>query len=181
MKRSLLYIFLLVAICCLMNSCRHRHYRDQVTDGDEIVDSHSDRGDYKEERRIRRGTKVKMEADGGVYLVPITVNGLDLKFIFDTGASSICISSAEATVMVRQGQITRDDILGQQQFQDATGRVSVGTVINLKTVEIGGIVLHDVEATVVDNIQAPLLLGQTALAKFGKISIDYDNLTIEFN
>ena len=106
---------------------------------------------------------------------------LDLKFIFDTGASSICISSAEATVMVRQGQITRDDILGQQQFQDATGRVSVGTVINLKTVEIGGIVLHDVEATVVDNIQAPLLLGQTALAKFGKISIDYDNLTIEFN
>ena len=65
--------------------------------------------------------------------------------------------------------------MGQQQFQDATGRVSVGTVINLKTVEIGGIVLHDVEATVVDNIQAPLLLGQTALAKFGKISIDYDN------
>ena len=181
MKRSLLYIFLLVAICCLMNSCRHRHYRDQVTDGDEVVDSRSNREDYREERRIRRGTTVKMEADGGVYFVPITVNGLDLKFIFDTGASSICISSAEATVMVRQGQITRDDILGQQQFQDATGRVSVGTVINLKTVEIGGIVLHDVEATVVDNIQAPLLLGQTALAKFGKISIDYDNLTIEFN
>ena len=164
-----------------MNSCRHRHYRDQVTDGDEVVDSRSDREDYKEERRIRRGTKVKMEADGGVFLVPITLNGLDLKIIFDTGASSICISSAEATVKVRQGQITRDDILGQQQFQDATGRVSVGTVINLKTVEIGGIVLHDVEATVVDNIQAPLLLGQTALAKFGKISIDYDNLTIDFN
>ena len=41
--------------------------------------------------------------------------------------------------------------------------------------------LHNVEATVVNNIQAPLLLGQTALAKFGKISIDYDNLTIEFN
>lgn len=180
-KRSLLYIFLLVAICCFMNSCRHRHYREQVPDGDEVTESRSDRDDYKEERRIRRGTKVKMEADGGVYLVPITVNGLDLKFIFDTGASSICISSAEATVMVRQGQITRDDILRQQQFQDATGRVSVGTMVNLKTVDIGGIVLHDVEATVVDNIQAPLLLGQTALAKFGKISIDYDELTIEFN
>lgn len=181
MKRSLLYIFILLAFCCFWDSCRHRHYREQVTDGNEIVDSRSDRDEYKEERCIRRGTKVKMEAAGGVYLVPITVNGLDLKFIFDTGASSICISSAEATVMVRQGQITREDILGQQQFQDATGRVSVGTVINLKTVDIGGIVLHDVEATVVDNIQAPLLLGQTALAKFGKIAIDYDDLTIEFN
>lgn len=181
MRRSFLYILVLFSVFCLMDSCRHRHYRDQVKDGDEVVESRTDRDDYKEERRIRRGTKVKMEADGGVYLVSITVNGLDLKFIFDTGASSICISSAEATVMVRQGQITREDILGQQQFQDATGRVSVGTVINLKTVEIGGIVLHDVEATVVDNIQAPLLLGQTALAKFGKISIDYDDLTIEFN
>ena len=181
MKRSFICIYILFSICCLMDSCRHRHYRDQVTDGDEVVDSRSNREDYREERRIRRGTTVKMEAEGGVYLVPITVNGLDLKFIFDTGASSICISSAEATVMIRQGQITRDDILGQQQFQDATGRVSVGTVINLKTVEIGGIVLYDVEATVVDNIQAPLLFGQTALAKFGKISIDYDNLTIEFN
>ena len=83
--------------------------------------------------------------------------------------------------MVRQGQITEDDILGQQQFQDATGGISVGTIIRLKTVEIGGIVLHNVEANVVDNIQAPLLLGQTALSKFGKVTIDYNNNTIEFN
>jgi len=34
---------------------------------------------------------------------------------------------------------------------------------------------------VVDNIQAPLLLGQTALIKFGKVTIDYNNNTIEFN
>ena len=122
-----------------------------------------------------------MEQAGGVYLVPITVNGLDLKFIFDTGASTICISSAEAAVMARQGKITEEDILGQQQFQDATGGISVGTTIRLKTVEIGGIVLHNVEANVVDNIQAPLLLGQTALAKFGKVTIDYNNNTIEFN
>lgn len=181
MKRLSSFVFVLLLVCSLFGSCRHRHYRDQVTDSENTVDSRNNRDEYKEAQRIRRGTKVKMEAAGGVYLVPITVNGLDLKFIFDTGASSICISSAEATVMVRQGKITRDDILGQQQFQDATGGISVGTIVNLKTVEIGGIVLHDVEATVVDNIQAPLLLGQTALAKFGKISIDYDDLTIEFN
>ena len=41
--------------------------------------------------------------------------------------------------------------------------------------------LHNVEANVVDNIQAPLLLGQTALSKFGKVTIDYNNNTIEFN
>lgn len=179
--RLFVCVFLFFSISFVFCGCRHRHYREQNLEENNSVDSRTNAEDYREERRIRRGTKVKMEAAGGVYLVPINVNGLDLKFIFDTGASSICISSAEATVMVRQGKITREDILGQQQFQDATGNVSVGTVINLKTVEIGGVVLHNVEATVVDNIQAPLLLGQTALAKFGKISIDYDDLTIEFN
>jgi aspartyl protease family protein len=133
------------------------------------------------ESKVRSHAKVHMIKEGGVYMVPITVNGLDLRFIFDTGASSISLSSAEAMVMLRQGLITEDDIMGQQQFQDATGGVSVGTVIRLRTVEIGGITLNNVEATVVDNIQAPLLLGQTALSKFGKVTIDYDNNIIEFN
>ena len=65
MKRSFICIYILFSICCLMDSCRHRHYRDQVTDGDEVVDSRSNREDYREERRIRRGTTVKMEAEGG--------------------------------------------------------------------------------------------------------------------
>lgn len=133
------------------------------------------------ERKVKGHTKVRMEKAGGVYLVPIKVNGLDLKFIFDTGASSICLSSAEALVMLRQGQITQDDFVGQQQFQDATGGISVGTIIRLHTVEIGGIILRNVEANVVDNIQAPLLLGQTALSKFGKVTIDYNKNIIEFN
>ena len=137
--------------------------------------------DISQERKVKDHTKVRMEKAGGVYLVPIKVNGLDLKFIFDTGASSICLSSAEALVMLRQGQITQDDLVGQQQFQDATGGISVGTIIRLHTVEIGGIILRNVEANVVDNIQAPLLLGQTALSKFGKVTIDYNNNIIEFN
>ena len=184
MKSSFRYFILMSVVCLFFTGCRRRHYDCVVDNGNEVVDNVDDRhtdDDYRTERSIRRGTKVKMESNGGVYLVPINVNGLDLKFIFDTGASSICISSAEAMVMVRQGKITEKDILGQEQFQDATGGISVGTVVNLKTVNIGGIVLHDVEATVVDNISAPLLLGQTAMAKFGKISIDYNNLTIEFN
>lgn len=184
MKRSFIYLMLISVVCLIFTGCRRRHYECTVDNGSEVMDNGEDRhnsDDYRTERSIRRGAKVKMESNGGVYLVPINVNGLDLKFIFDTGASNICISSAEAMVMVRQGKITEKDVLGQERFQDATGGISIGTVVNLNTVNIGGIVLHDVEATVVDNISAPLLLGQTALAKFGKISIDYNNLTIEFN
>ncbi len=123
---------------------------------------------------------IPMENINGVRYVWIEINGIKLKFIFDTGASNICISSAEATVLYRQGTLQKEDILDVQYFIDATGNVSVGTKINLKTVKIGNRVLHNIEATVIDNNVAPLLLGQSALEKFGKISIDNKNNVIIF-
>jgi len=117
-------------------------------------------------------TVIKMENDHGVKYVWIEINGLRLKFIFDTGASSICISSAEATVLYRQGTLNKEDVLDVEYFQDATGKISAGTKINLRTVKIGDRLLKNIEATVIDNTEAPLLLGQSALERFGKISID---------
>ena len=131
-------------------------------------------------RSIGKKTILKMENDNGVKYVWIEINGLRLKFIFDTGASSICISSSEASVLYRQGTLQKEDILDIQYFQDATGTISAGTSINLKTVKIGDRVLNNIKATVIDNSQAPLLLGQTALEKFGKISIDNDKGEITF-
>lgn len=180
LKRNNYCAFIICLAALFYISCAHKsghHGRDRLSQS-----STSQRGNTERiERKIGSHTKVNMRKEGGVYLVPVTVNGLNLDFIFDTGASSISLSSAEATVMLRQGQITEDDVVGQQQFQDATGGVSVGTVILRRTVQIGDITLENVEASVVDNIQAPLLLGQTALSKFGKVTIDYNNNTIEFN
>lgn len=125
-------------------------------------------------------TIVKMETESGVKYIYVEINGLKLKFIFDTGASSICISAAEATVLYRQGTLKKEDILDIQFFQDATGSVSAGTRINLRTVKIGNRVLQNIEAIVIDNNDAPLLFGQSALEKFGKISIDNKNNVIIF-
>jgi aspartyl protease family protein len=182
-KNKILSLLLLMScVVITFSSCAHksgRHGHDNNRNRSTTIakNNNSDR----RERKVGGYTKVNMRKEGGVYLVPITVNGLNLDFIFDTGASSISLSSAEAMVMLRQGQITQEDIIGQQQFQDATGGVSVGTIVLLRTVQIGDITLENVEASIVDNIQAPLLLGQTALAKFGKVTIDYNHNTIEFN
>ena len=184
MLKNKLYTLLALVPCIIfaLSSCAHksgRHGHDNNRNRSTMI-AKNQKTDRRE-RKVGGHTKVSMRKEGGVYLVPITVNGLNLDFIFDTGASSISLSSAEAMVMLRQGQITQDDIVGQQQFQDATGGVSVGTIVLLRTVQIGDITLENVEASIVDNIQAPLLLGQTALAKFGKVTIDYNHNTIEFN
>lgn len=171
-KKFYAAVFCMAAIC--VTSCAHKsgHNKDKGN-----RPTHTAQVEHK----VGTHTKVKMRKENGVYLVPITVNGLNLDFVFDTGASSISLSAAEATVMARQGKITEDDVVGEAQFSDANGDVSVGTIVTLRTVQIGDITLHNVEASVVDNIQAPLLLGQTALSKFGKVTIDYNNNTIEFN
>jgi len=117
-------------------------------------------------------TRIKMQEENGVLYIPMKVNGQELNFIFDTGASSICISTLEAFVLIKNGLLSENDILGEQGFMDATGRISVGTKINLRTVRIGDRELKDVEATVIENPQAECLLGQTALSQFGTYKID---------
>jgi aspartyl protease family protein len=118
---------------------------------------------------------IKMEEENGVKYVWVEINGLKLRFIFDTGASSICISSSEASVLYRQGTLQKEDILDVEYFQDATGKISEGTKINLRTVKVGNIILENIEATVIDNVDAPLLLGQSVFEKFGNIEIDNIN------
>ena len=174
---------LLLFGCVFIVSCAHKsgpHGKNKVSYAQQN-EVNSQEQLNRTERKIGKHTVVTMRKEGGVYLVPITVNDLNLDFIFDTGASTISISSAEAMVMIRQGRITQEDIVGQAQFMDANGGISAGTIILLRKVQIGDITLQNVQATVVDNMQAPLLLGQSALAKFGKVTIDYENNTLEFN
>lgn len=123
---------------------------------------------------------LKMELQNGVKYVWIEINGIKLRFIFDTGASSICISPAEASVLYRQGTLQKEDILNVEAFQDATGKISEGTKVNLREVKIGDMVLENVEALVIDNVNAPLLLGQSVLERFGSIEIDNVNSEIIF-
>jgi aspartyl protease family protein len=123
-------------------------------------------------------TAIKMHKFGGVYHVPVSINGTEMFFIFDTGASTISISNTEAYFLFKHGKLSQEDIIGEQDFLDANGDVSTGTVINLKEVKLGNYLLTNVQASVVDNLEAPLLLGQSALSRFGKLEVDYQSETL---
>ena len=66
-------------------------------------------------------TRIKMQKEGGVYTIPCEVNGLKLRFIFDTGASNVCISLTEATFMLKNGYLDANDVVGNGKSQIADG------------------------------------------------------------
>jgi clan AA aspartic protease (TIGR02281 family) len=108
----------------------------------------------------------------GVYEVPCTINDLPLKFIFDTGASTTTISSVEAAFMLKNGYLKESDIRGKEYYSTATGEIHEGTIIRLREIKIGEAVLRNVDASVTHSQQAPLLLGQSVMERFGTITID---------
>lgn len=112
---------------------------------------------------------------GGTFEIPCDINGLALQMIFDTGASDVTISSVEANFMFKNGYLSEKDIKGKKYYQIANGQISEGTTITLREVRIGDAVLHNVDASVVKSQKAPLLLGQSAMERFGTITIDNQN------
>jgi len=125
-------------------------------------------------------TIVSFEHENGILKIPVIINGVELYFIFDTGASLITISNREASFLYKNGKLLEKDLIGRSQFVDANGDISEGTIINLTSVRIGNRELQNVQACVIEGQNAPLLFGQSALQKFGRVSIDYAKNEISF-
>lgn len=123
-------------------------------------------------------TIIKLKRQGGVSIIPCKINGLDLELIFDTGASDVSISLTEASAMLKNGKLTQSDIIGTANYVDANGDISEGIIINIKEIEIAGLKMANIKASVLKNLKAPLLLGQTAISKLGKIQLDLNNNTL---
>lgn len=136
--------------------------------------------EFMEERGTDDGEEEISEVEmkkmySGTYEIPCSVNGLSLKMVFDTGASDVTISAVEANFMLKNGYLSEDDVKGKNRYMTASGDIHEGTILRLKEVQLGDTVLKNIEASVVHNQKAPLLLGQSVLEKFGTITIDNVN------
>ena len=117
-----------------------------------------------------------MTKKGGVYELPCLVNGVKMNFILDTGASKVSISGTEVLFLYKNGYLKDSDFLGESYSIIADGNVIENDEILLRSIQIAGIEIRDVKATVINNLSAPLLLGQSALEKFSKVEISGDRL-----
>lgn len=121
---------------------------------------------------------IQMEKVGGTFRIPCSINGAKMKMVFDTGASNVSLSLNMAKYLLENDYLSYDDILGSAKTSVADGRIVDNTIINIKDIEISGIHLKNIEALITETLDAPLLLGQSALQKLGSITINGNTLII---
>lgn len=124
---------------------------------------------------------IPMTKIGGVYEIPIIINGvMKLNFIFDAGATDVSISPDVALTLIRTGTVTDKDFLGTETYKFADGSIAKSKVLIIKEIQLGNKKVNNIKASISKSINAPLLLGQSVLNKFGKITIDYNRGVIVF-
>lgn len=109
----------------------------------------------------------------GLFYVNATVNGKPMRFLVDTGASVMVLTSADAKAL---GLMV--------QHKDFTGTVStVGGAArmawtNIDHLQLAGHEMRNVDAAIVSNGLEVSLLGQNILKQFESITISADRLVI---
>ena len=142
-------------------------------------------GDYKPTdggiTSSKSATIQMTKTSGGQYTLPVVINGvLKLDFYLDPGASDISIPLDVYNTLKRLNSIQDDDGLPPINFKLANGQIAKGKRVVLSSIELGGHRIFNVQATIIDNQNAPCLLGQNVLALFGRYTINNNNGTLFF-
>lgn len=115
---------------------------------------------------------VRRSADGMFY-VTAQINGKPIRFLVDTGASMVILSSRDAQAAgVAAGAIDYTDSVNTVAGEARVARVSIDAL------KIAGRRIDNVEAAIVEDGVGVSLLGHNALAQFDSLSIEGDQLTL---
>jgi aspartyl protease family protein len=119
------------------------------------------------------GSRIVMNAQSGGHFVSSgAINGQAVRFLVDTGATSVSIGVPEAErlgLKYKSGELARTGT--------ANGIVNTWK-IKLDTVRVGDVEVHDVDASVIPAAMPFVLLGNSFLGRF-QMKRDNDQMVLE--
>ena len=134
-----------------------------------VVDNRwNDVSDQTREMVIRSGA-------GGHFILDASVNGNELPFVVDTGATSVFMSADTA----RAAGIDPDTLDYSVHMRTASGVVR-GARVTLREVRIGQLSIRDVEATVARTDLPVSLLGMTFLNRLQSYEVRNGKLVMRW-
>lgn len=117
-------------------------------------------------------TDVPLQSRGGVYTVPVAINGvLTLNFIIDSGASEVQIPADVVLTLVRTQTILPSDFLPGREYKLADGSVVNSPRFVIRELRIADHRFAAVAASI-SPIEGEPLLGQSLLERFPHWTVD---------
>jgi len=113
--------------------------------------------------RTERKERLHRDPSSGMYFARGRINAQPVKFMVDTGATSIAMSTSQA----KQLGIRYELIGSPTKVRTASGNADAYSV-NLRTVSVGDISQSNIEALIVEGKpDGPILLGMSFLGRLG--------------
>lgn len=107
---------------------------------------------------------------GSRYQIKLSIEGIDRYFLFDTGASDLCIDHTIEQRLLTEGKLSPADYLGESEYQLADNSMVQARMVRLNNVRIGDYVVDNVITAVIDG--GSLLFGVGLLDKFAHWEFD---------
>lgn len=118
--------------------------------------------------------EIRQSSDNHFYL-DVLVNDKKIRFLIDTGASSIVLNSKDAvTAGLDLGRLNFNKI-----YNTANGQVR-GASAKIGKMQIGQVVFRDVSVSVNEGELDISLLGMSFLERFSSYKVDGDKLYLEY-
>jgi aspartyl protease family protein len=116
---------------------------------------------YRGPTREGSGETITLRADAsGHFLANGAINGRRVRFLVDTGATTVAISRPDAE------RLGIDYERGTPTISETANGLGRGWRVTLDSVTVGGTTVHNVQADVTDSSMSVALLGMTFLNHF---------------
>lgn len=142
--------------------------------GAELQTANVDRQDTTFDNNVRNELALP-RGPGGHYFLTAKVNGVDMTFLVDTGATDVALGAEHAEKLRLQLQ----DKDYTKRYRTANGIVR-GAPVALRQVQAGRLRLRDVEASVLEGPLDMPLLGMSFLNRLRGYEVRGDQLVLRF-
>jgi hypothetical protein len=123
--------------------------------------------------RVTAADSIPLDQQGGVWTVSVRINdAISLPFVLDSGAADVSITADVYMTLKRMGSVSPADIIGYTNYRIADGSTLREPNFRIRSLRVGNTDLRDVYCSVAPP-RGDLLLGQTALSRLPRWSIDY--------
>ncbi|WP_157491754.1 TIGR02281 family clan AA aspartic protease [Flammeovirga sp. SJP92] len=110
--------------------------------------------------------------NAGVKYIDIKVNGVPQTCIIDTGASGVTLNRKTFISLVQQGVIYQHHVTGKRQVALADGSLVEVYTFKISQLQIGDLILRNIEGYITPSDDAASLLGQSLLDRFGSVTFN---------